>query len=180
VEKPAPPASSRPSLPSLSQEKIQGDEPVRNRRKSEDQEQPTDRERGLAPSEPAPLETGTGTETAFHPERARSLSRPDKAESGESLEAPLTQPATCANCPLPVYPPQALERGLEGEVVLKVQILCDGKVGDVYIEESSGITLLENAALAAVKNWTFFPATQDGEPVPSYKRIRIPFTLAPR
>lgn len=97
----------------------------------------------------------------------------------EGYEMPFFQNARCASCPSPSYPPLARARGLDGEVVLNVQILSDGRVGDVYVVSSPGHPLLENEAIAAVKSWTFFPATEDGQAVSSNKKVRIPFRLAP-
>jgi TonB family protein len=91
-------------------------------------------------------------------------------------EVPLNPPQ-CAHCPAPRYPALAQERGLEGEVVLKIEVLADGRVGDVYVVSSSGFPSLDDAALAAVKGWTFYPATRDNVPAPTSQQIRIPFAL---
>ena len=64
--------------------------------------------------------------------------------------------------------------------MLKIQVLPDGNVGDVYVESGPGYPILEEAAMSAAKNWTFLPALEEGEPVSSIKRVRIPFTLRPR
>lgn len=47
------------------------------------------------------------------------------------------------------YPPEAVERGLEGEVRLIVRIGADGAIDDVSVAASSGHSLLDNAAIRA-------------------------------
>ena len=53
----------------------------------------------------------------------------------------------------------------EGRVVLKFQVLPDGSVGDIFVESSSGYSSLDEAAMAGVKNWVFYPATRGDQPV---------------
>ncbi|MBS1227216.1 MAG: TonB family protein [Proteobacteria bacterium] len=47
------------------------------------------------------------------------------------------------------YPPEAIARGIEGEVRLIVKLSADGAVEDVSIAASSGHPLLDNAAIKA-------------------------------
>lgn len=47
------------------------------------------------------------------------------------------------------YPPEAVARGLEGEVRLIVKIGADGAIDDVSIAASSGHSILDNAAIKA-------------------------------
>lgn len=47
------------------------------------------------------------------------------------------------------YPPEAIARGLEGEVRLIVKLSADGAVDDVGIAASSGYPILDNAAVKA-------------------------------
>ncbi|MBL0166118.1 MAG: energy transducer TonB [Propionivibrio sp.] len=47
------------------------------------------------------------------------------------------------------YPPEAVARGLEGEVRLIVKLNADGGVDDVSIAASSGYPILDNAAVKA-------------------------------
>lgn len=47
------------------------------------------------------------------------------------------------------YPPEAVARGIEGEVRLIVKLSADGEVDDVSIAASSGHPLLDNAAIKA-------------------------------
>ena len=47
------------------------------------------------------------------------------------------------------YPPEALARGLEGEVRLLVRLTPDGRVDDVSVAASSSHAILDNAAIRA-------------------------------
>lgn len=47
------------------------------------------------------------------------------------------------------YPPEAIARGLEGEVRLIIVLADDGSISDVQVAASSGHALLDNAALKA-------------------------------
>jgi protein TonB len=73
----------------------------------------------------------------------------------------------------PAYPPLARQSGVQGEVVLVVVVGTDGKVKDVTLV--SGHPLLRNAAVAAVKQWTYRPTLLDGKPVESESRIVLTF-----
>jgi protein TonB len=75
----------------------------------------------------------------------------------------------------PQYPPEAGRARLEGAVVLMAVIGQDGSVRDVRVE--SGLPILAQAAIDAVKQWRYKPYLVDGEPVEVDSRITINFTL---
>ena len=76
----------------------------------------------------------------------------------------------------PQYPPEAGRARVEGSVVLMALIGQDGSVKDVRVE--SGLPILAQAALDAVKQWRYKPYLIDGEPVEVDSRITINFTLS--
>ena len=76
----------------------------------------------------------------------------------------------------PQYPPEAGRARLEGPVVLMAVIGQDGSVKDVRVE--SGLPILAQAAIDAVKQWRYKPYLIDGEPVEVASRITINFTLS--
>jgi len=59
--------------------------------------------------------------------------------------------------PKPHYPGAARRRGMQGTVLLLVQVSEKGKVDKVKVRKSSGFRLLDNAATEAVKLWQFAP-----------------------
>jgi len=79
--------------------------------------------------------------------------------------------------PQPTYPESARKRGEEGDVLLKIEVLVNGRVGQTEITESSGFTLLDEAALRTVKNWRFKPALKGREEVTCWVNIPIKFRL---
>ena len=76
----------------------------------------------------------------------------------------------------PTYPPEAGRERIEGTVVLLAVIGKDGTVQDVRIE--SGLPILAQAAIDAVKQWRYRPYLLNGEPVEVDSRITINFTLS--
>ena len=76
----------------------------------------------------------------------------------------------------PQYPPEAGRERIEGTVVLMAVIGKDGVVRDVRVE--SGLPLLAQAAIEAVKQWRYKPYLLNGEPVEVDSHITINFTLS--
>jgi protein TonB len=89
-------------------------------------------------------------------------------------------PAASGRTPLPAYPAAARERGLEGVVTLNVEVLASGGVGEVHVAVSSGVPVLDDAAVAAVRRWTFAPAREGARPVDSLVEVPVRFTLSPK
>ncbi len=77
----------------------------------------------------------------------------------------------------PKYPRVARERGYEGEVMLEVQVLQDGRAGSVSIKESSGYFILDKAAVKAVRRWQFTPAMRGETIFTSAIELPIVFRL---
>ena len=75
----------------------------------------------------------------------------------------------------PQYPPEAGRSRVEGTVVLMAVIGKDGTVKDVQVE--SGLPILAQAAIDAIKQWRYKPYLIDVEPVEVDSRITINFTL---
>lgn len=77
----------------------------------------------------------------------------------------------------PKYPEAARTIGAAGRVVVRVVVGTDGKVRTASIAESFGNAACEVAALTAVQQWEFNPATKDG--VPFEQQLAIPFDFKP-
>ncbi|MBP2636020.1 MAG: TonB family protein [Firmicutes bacterium] len=79
----------------------------------------------------------------------------------------------------PSYPPAARQAGLEGTVLLTIQILANGRPGDITVARSSGHTMLDEAAIAAVAEWRFVPAKDrsSGRSVDCTTSLPISFRL---
>ncbi len=82
-----------------------------------------------------------------------------------------------AQNPKPVYPQEARAKGYQGKVLLRVEVLASGRVGQVAVKKSSGCESLDRSALAAVKEWRFIPARKGEVAVPVWVIIPIKFQL---
>jgi periplasmic protein TonB len=79
----------------------------------------------------------------------------------------------------PVYPEEGLRAGLEGLVVLEAIVDERGRVGhDIKVVRRLGHGF-DEAAVAAVRQWRFRPATRDGKPIKVRRIFPILFRLQP-
>jgi len=67
----------------------------------------------------------------------------------------------------PPYPAEARLRGIQGKTMVLVAISADGLVTEATIHQSSGYTILDNAALEYARTRRYRPARQDNIPVPT-------------
>ncbi len=77
----------------------------------------------------------------------------------------------------PIYPPRARASGTTGRVDLKLCIDATGAVESVRVLEATPQGVFEEAALEAVRQWRFSPATYKGQPVRLCTRQPIVFDL---
>lgn len=75
----------------------------------------------------------------------------------------------------PAFPVAAARRRQKGWVELEFTIGADGRVSDVQVVRSEPNKLFDRAAMRAVSQWVYEPATRDGEPVASRGRRRVEF-----
>ena len=75
----------------------------------------------------------------------------------------------------PVYPPIAQSARVSGTVSLEALIAEDGSVRDVKVLRS--VTLLDTAAVEAVRQWRFTPTLLNGVPVQVIMSVTVTFTL---
>ena len=75
----------------------------------------------------------------------------------------------------PVYPEDAKRARVQGTVVLECTISPEGRVTAVRVVR--GIPLLDEAAIAAVKQWVYTPTMLDGKAVPVILTVTLNFKL---
>jgi TonB family protein len=75
----------------------------------------------------------------------------------------------------PMYPPDAQAANIQGVVIIEATINADGRVSDAKILRS--IPMLDDAALAAVREWEFTPTYLNGAAVPVIMTVTVNFTL---
>lgn len=78
----------------------------------------------------------------------------------------------------PAYPPLARRLGIEGTVVVRALVEGPGQPAEVTLWRSSGESVLDRSALAAVRGWRFRPMTQGGATVAAWVEIPITFAIA--
>ena len=66
----------------------------------------------------------------------------------------------------PVYPPDALKRGVEGSVTLRFDVTAAGVVENATVIDSTD-TVFDAAALAALTQWRYLPRVTEGKRVTS-------------
>ena len=74
----------------------------------------------------------------------------------------------------PAYPPLAVKAGIEGKVWVKVLVGKDGQVQEASVDRSTA-DILNEAALAAARQFLFTPGVMNNGPVCVW--VMIPFTF---
>lgn len=77
----------------------------------------------------------------------------------------------------PTYPEEARKNKIQGQVILKAVINEKGSVTTVEAVESPD-PMLTDAAIEAVKQWTYKPATKKGKAVKVHLTVTVSFKLA--
>lgn len=77
----------------------------------------------------------------------------------------------------PVYPEDALSAGIEGTVIVRLQVTATGQPEDISVQQSSGVTSLDVTAVAAVSRWQFDAGKRDGVAETMTVSLPIRFSL---
>lgn len=110
------------------------------------------------------------------PDSTPAGSRIGNAEAGEESAPARVDPAY-RSLFKPVYPLSARRRGIEGTVLLRVEVLPSGEPGRVEIARSSGDESLDDSAREAARQLRFNPAQKGGKPVSGWANIPYQFKL---
>jgi periplasmic protein TonB len=102
----------------------------------------------------------------------------NKTSNGRAGENGYTYPGISLQV-APTYPESERCQGVQGTVLLKIQILSNGDPGVITIYRSSGSDNLDDAAVAAVQHWRFIPAKDrnTGETITCMATMPIIFRL---
>lgn len=125
----------------------------------------------------------------FYARRVTAL-RLAKLKEGESPSVPVAadqpdesgvyriggsiKPPTRVTNVAPQYPPDAQAAKIQGVVIAEIVVDETGRVADARVLRS--IPLLDEAALASVKQWRYEPTVVDGKPVPVRMTVTVNFT----
>jgi TonB family protein len=78
---------------------------------------------------------------------------------------------------VPVYPREALDKGSEGKVWVKILVDTAGLPAQVEILKSEN-EYFDQASITAARQWVFSPAMKDNKPVATWITLPIKFKLA--
>jgi len=120
-----------------------------------------------APVKAAPLAEASPKALSAPEPVAQAANNKAVAKTSEP-EPQTTPPVASANKALnkaPLYPTLSRRLKEQGTVYLQVLVLKNGKVGQLKLKQSSGFSRLDQAALNAVRGWTYQPAVKLGQPI---------------
>jgi len=150
-------------------------------------EAPGSSENGISTTRPTPFQPKSGTGTASSGglvvyEDGKIIFRQISSATDSALkaQAPVAVSSQVAGAHLmrrvePVYPEQARQRFIQGEVTLEAVIGQDG--GVQVLKLLSGDPELASSAADAVRQWRFRPYEQQGKAVPFSTRLSVNFRL---
>jgi protein TonB len=95
-----------------------------------------------------------------------------------STEPPAAAQGIAGTHTIPPYPEMAIRLAQQGTVTLRLSIGPDGMVDEAQVENSSGSSLLDDAAVAWVKgHWRYKAATKEGSAIASTMLAAVRFDL---
>ncbi|MCS6152071.1 energy transducer TonB [Shewanella baltica] len=127
--------------------------------------------------EPTDLITNTAELNAKTPQNVAGAAS-DNAPVNDSLQTnivELAKPLFATAPPQPTYPRIARKKGLEGTATIEVMFNELGEQLALTLVKSSGFSLLDQAAIAAVENWQFAAPTPR---LASHYKVRVPIRFA--
>ena len=135
----------------------------------------------MPPPAEAPMAPPVGSSGPTPVEATTAAAKRDVEPASDPTPAPeaavvMATPRYSENPP-PAYPALARKRRYQGTVMLEVFVQEDGRVGDLRIVASSTHTLLDRAAMQAVKRWRFEPGRQGKHTLAMWVRVPIRFHL---
>lgn len=145
---------------------------------------PVERKPPVAEAAPAPTPAAAPIEQAAPVSIAAATPAPTAATAAppsapaEPSEPPVIHEPRYRHPPTPPrFPPRALELHQQGTVVVRALVAPDGSSGDIIVWRSSGYALLDAAALRAVRDWAFEPASVGGRRIASWVEVPVRFAI---
>jgi protein TonB len=133
---------------------------------------------GLSPSQPVANTDalgGLGSKQPVAPGSSTFAPAPPASSAPGSNVGGDVKPAKLISSAPPVYPTLAKNQHVGGDV--KVDALVDASGRVTAMKVISGPTLLHQAAMDALRQWKYQPATLDGKPVPMHVTVTLQFRL---
>ena len=136
----------------------------------------------LSHSEGTNIDLGTPKEAPEGIDTGLTFPAETKADEARALQS-LRENSSRRSVPLyrqnpaPAYPVAAIRRKYEGSVLLEVLVNREGKVDQLHLLQSSGYSVLDEAAIEAVRGWSFEPAAVGDEKVEMWVKVPVLFHL---
>ncbi|NNK41667.1 MAG: TonB family protein, partial [Myxococcales bacterium] len=136
--------------------------------------------RAQAPEEDtaADADAGTGadadTDTGTDADTDAGTGAGADTDAGTDAGTDELHPPHLIDSPPPAFPPGRAGTGLHPTVILFITVTAEAKVTDIVVEHSASADF-DAAAVEAVQNWVFEPATKGDEPVSSRIRVAVHF-----
>lgn len=135
--------------------------------------------KNLSPPKPSPVPPPPQAPVVDVPEpRPNDIVTPPSPPSPPapptSIEASVDISSKAMNPPR--YPPAAFRAGIQGEVILIIDVDASGNVTNVTVEKSSRNRDLDRAAMEAARKWRFNAAEAGGKKAAG--RVRVPVNFA--
>jgi len=99
------------------------------------------------------------------------------APLASSADEPDVPPRKLAGNRPPPYPAAARSAGAAGVVTLRVTIAASGEVTRLSLHRSSGFAELDEAAMAAVRDWRYAPASRGGVAIDFEALVPVRFRI---
>lgn len=116
--------------------------------------------------------------TATSPNRDSPQSEhPDAASGADALGSGNITIALAKFFPRPRPDLSSLPEGTRGDVVLDVTIDTSGKISDLKLIKGLS-RAVDDFVIATVRQWTFTPASRDGQPIPSEQELHFHYEKA--
>lgn len=132
---------------------------------------PTTNEPSAVDLPPRPAEPSPGEAPVAEP--APPVSEPEAASPPIPLPPSAVQPVPDPGNRPPEYPQTMQDQSRDAQVYLKIVLSAAGFVEDVQV--LAGEAAFAEAAVSAVREWSYSPALVEGRPTPVYFVVKVPF-----
>lgn len=138
----------------------------------------------IAPAEATTIVVEDGQIVYMTKSRPRLATRTKPQPAVVARVAPVREPAVTppqvdpSSPPTqPMYPAASRRFEEQGTVVVRVLVLPNGRVGNAWVDQTSGYHRLDDAAIEESRNWRFIPATKGDQPIAGEKKVVIRFAF---
>jgi protein TonB len=121
---------------------------------------------------PTPTSPTIKPNTASPNTNSPAAPNPDSTTGADSLGSGNINIARASYFPPPKPDLSVLPSGTKGDVVLDIVIDTTGKIADIKMTSGLGHGI-DETVIATVQQWTFKPATRDGQPVASEQELHF-------